>query len=92
MCRWMSRITLDIVSVRVERLNAISEADAIAEGIESTWSLDCGGGWKNYSGGDSWQYPVASYRSLWESINGLGSWIANPWVWAIEFKRMEQEQ
>lgn len=85
-CRWRpsihmprcaSRITLEIVSVRVERLQEISEADAIAEGV----------------GGDVTITPcfaVDRYRELWESINGPGSWDANPWVWVVEFKRVEQ--
>lgn len=75
---WASRITLEVVSVRVERLQEISEADAVAEGV------------KDYSGdhsGES-QWPTECYRSLWESINGTGSWSANPWVWVVEFKRL----
>ena len=72
MPRAASRILLEVVSVRVERLQAISEHDAIAEGIE--------GGVGN---------PVASYRSLWEQINGTGSWSANPWIWAVEFRRRD---
>ena len=58
-----SRILLEVVSVRVEHLQAISEHDAIAEGVE------CVAG-----------NPVDSYRSLWERINGTGSWSANPWI------------
>lgn len=72
MPRAASRILLEVVSVRVERLQAISEHDAIAEGIER--------------GGDN---PVDSYRSLWERINGSGSWDVNPWVWRVEFRMVE---
>ncbi|MEQ1663215.1 MAG: hypothetical protein ABL877_11025 [Thiobacillus sp.] len=75
MPRWASRILLEIVGVRVERLQDISEADAIAEGV----------------GGDVTVTPcfaVERYRALWESINGPGSWDVNPWVWVVEFKRV----
>jgi hypothetical protein len=89
MPRAASRILLEIVSVRVERLNDCSEADAIAEGIAKTvsgfWSLY---GQANVNGTYS---PRASYRALWESINGLGSWPGNPWVWVVEFKRINKE-
>jgi hypothetical protein len=85
MPRWASRITLEITGVRVERLNSISEADAKAEGLKASkpWSgLDgCIG-----SGGT----PAAErFESLWQSIYGEESWQANPWVWVIEFKRVE---
>lgn len=88
MPRWASRITLEITGVRVDRLQDISEADAIAEGIRETddgyYSL------YNQRDTDSTYSPRASYRALWESINGPNSWDANPWVWAIEFKRIYQ--
>lgn len=95
MPRWASRITLEITGVRVERLQDISKADAIAEGIES---LTYGGEttWRDYSLNDEWAavspmlyHPIDSYESLWESINGPGSWDANPFVWIVEFKRVE---
>ena len=75
MPRWASRITLEITSVRVERLQDISEADAQAEGITSAECLECDG-------------FVNAFSKLWEQINGPGSWDANPWVWAIEFRRL----
>jgi hypothetical protein len=71
MPRWASRITLEVVSVRVERLNDISEDDAKTEGVALA---DC---CLTYFHG---------YSKLWESINGPGSWEANPWVWVITFK------
>jgi hypothetical protein len=89
MPRWASRITLEVVSVRVERLQDISEADARAEGLQwdkhvgwGTWDADgamrCGGS----------HDPVDAYRCLWTNINGNGSWDANPWVWAVGFRRL----
>lgn len=103
MPRKYSRIDLEVTGVRVERLQDISEADAIAEGIERNWSGDlgsgpngCGGegwvpecGWRHYLNsmdGDPAYTAVESYRSLWEQINGDGSWAANPWLWVVEFK------
>lgn len=82
MPRWLSRITLEITGVRVERLQDISEADASAEGCPLALHLrivrpdrdDSARGW---------------YRNLWEQINGAGSWDANPWVWALEFRRVD---
>lgn len=76
MPRWASRITLEITGVRVERLNDISEDDAKAEGAPTEC---CVIGDKHFLG----------FRSLWRSIYGADSWQANPWVWVIEFKRVE---
>ena len=87
MPRAASRITLEITGVRVERLQDISFTDAAAEGLHYTserldrWSAD----------GSLWHAtPQQAYRALWESINGPDSWDANPWVWAIEFKRVDK--
>lgn len=83
MPRWASRIRLEVTGVRVERLNDISEADAIAEGIPaaSLHDLDC-----------DTIAPSAHYRDIWESINGPGSWAKNPFVWVVEFKRIGGEK
>lgn len=91
MRRWASRITLEITSVRVERLNEISETDAMAEGVEDGESLGMPG-WKSYLHGNfvcTW--PSASFASLWESIHGRGSWARNEWVWVVGFKRVENK-
>lgn len=77
MPRAASRITLEITSVRVERLQDISEADAKAEGVAL----------KNSPAAFLTSY-VRGFRDLWESINGPGSWAANPWVWRVEFRRL----
>lgn len=91
MPRWASRIELEIVSVRVERLNEISEADAEAEGVK-TWSdhvsKDSEGAY-GLLGLMLMRSPYSNqYRALWESINGKGSWQDNPYVWVIEFKQV----
>ena len=85
MPRWASRITLEVTGVRVQRLHDISEADARAEGID----FDPGeGGTFHVAGlaGCGSDSAVDAYRKLWEAINGLRSWAANPWVWVVEFK------
>jgi hypothetical protein len=77
MARKHSRILLEVVSIRVERLQAISERDAIAEGIG-----------KPIVGFTS---PIQQFWMLWNDINadrGYG-WAHNPWVWVIEFKRVQ---
>ncbi|ELY4868778.1 hypothetical protein SM108_004056 [Cronobacter sakazakii] len=76
MPRWASRILLEITDVRVERLNTISEEDAKAEGAPTEC---CVIGDKHFLG----------FRSMWKSIYGDESWQANPWVWVIEFKRID---
>lgn len=83
MPRWASRLTLRVMDVRVERLQAISAADAIAEGCAPVplHSLDC----------DSIS-PVQEYRALWGHINGRGSWAANPWVWVVSFERLQEQR
>jgi len=76
MPRWASRITLEITDVRVERLNSISDTDANAEGVSA----------------DRLSPARYVFGSLWQSIYGADnpqSWQANPWVWVIEFRRVE---
>ncbi|MCJ4917028.1 morphogenetic protein [Klebsiella pneumoniae] len=89
MPRWACRILLEITNVRVERLNAISEEDATAEGVPPARSL-----LPDYPGtfltpkGDFATAKVA-FQRLWESIYGEESLKANGWVWVISFKRVE---
>lgn len=87
--RWASRITLEITSVCVERLQDISEADAVAEGGEWQAGDGCSWGWNHGQGEYVHDTAKASYAELWVAINGPGSWAANPWVWVVEFQRVE---
>lgn len=93
MPRWASRLTLTVTDVRVERLQDCSRDDAIAEGVAeypcegphrgpnaTYWTADRG-----HPEHGARTTPVAAYRALWETINGEGSWEANPWVIAISF-------
>lgn len=88
MCRWMTRALLDVVAVRVERLQEISEADAMAEGItedEIDHVLHIAEAMNQRE-----PRPAAwAFRTLWEDINGAGSWDRNPWVWVVEFRLSE---
>lgn len=100
MPKWASRITLIVEDVKVERLQDISEADAIAEGIEPVYDERSPGKtfWKDYECYPDktphahavvpFVLPSRSYCSLWEEINGHGSWIDNPWVVAYTFRRI----
>lgn len=99
MCRWMARLRLEVVRLRVERLQAITEADAVAEGVHADPSLrieedgpevykaikHAPGAARTALGLPA---PVARYVVLWESLHGPGSWAKNPWVWVLDFKRV----
>lgn len=85
MPRWASRISLEITRVRVERLQDISRADAMAEGIRPFGDSN---GWHVEHGIHYMGDPEDSYFSLWEAINGPGSVESNPWVWVVEFRRV----
>jgi hypothetical protein len=90
MPRALCRIELDVTGVRVERLQAISDADAAAEGCPC---YVCGRTMDGRSEDDCHCFhrkaDARDYRDLWESINGDGSWDANPWVWVVEFRRVQ---
>lgn len=88
MPRWASRLTLIVESVKVERLQNISEADGLAEGcfkgkatgrvFASEASMRLGGG--------EWANARDWYADLWRSLHGVDAWAANPWVAAIGFR------
>lgn len=81
-------ITLEIESVRVERLIEITREDCIAEGV-SVLGTPQKWGVEGFGSGLCWMNPEGAFRELWESINGPGSWDANPWVWVIQFRRIQ---
>ncbi|NTS31392.1 hypothetical protein HQ945_09015 [Phyllobacterium sp. BT25] len=91
MPRWASRLTLLVTGVRIQRLQDISEEDAIAEGAElsSGFSMVSGGQMVKIAAG-TYLSPVAWYHWLWDQINGKGSWEANPWVVAVTFDVLKQ--
>lgn len=95
MPRWASRITLDVTSVRVERLHEISAYDVVSEGIDlAEHSCGCEVCARSSSLCTGTQSSLMlSWISLWDSINGKRpgcSWDANPWVWVVSFKVSEK--
>lgn len=74
--RWASRVTLEITGLRVERLQDITNNDALDEGTPDLRTIENG-----------WDMRRC-FQDLWEQINGVGSWGENPWVWVIEFKKV----
>jgi hypothetical protein len=93
MHRYHSRILLEIVSVRVERLQDISEDDALAEGflkLPASGRVVLNKGDQHF--GKYWMRARSAFEDLWMEINGPDSWKSNPWVWVVEFKRVEGGQ
>lgn len=91
MPRWAARLSLEIVSVRVERLQGISEADAIAEGLISVAGPLKTRMWEySTSAGGQFADPRVAYHCLWDELNAARGhpWQANPFVWRIEFRRI----
>lgn len=98
MPRWASRLSLDVVSVGVERVQDIDDEGATREGIQ-WWSKD--GALRKYAPADDegdgpmWPWrdcprsPREAFERLWTEVYGAPSWAANPWVWRVEFVRVE---
>ena len=97
MPRWASRILLEITAVRVERLQdgegeTAFESRYVEEGINR---IHHGDGeyyyhaFQNEPEPGNWVDPFDAWRELWVAVNGVESWAANPWVWVVEFKRVE---
>jgi hypothetical protein len=94
MPRWASRLTLEILDVRVQRLQEISEEDAQAEGVRplplqeggagAWWTADVSAGLALHS-----RTPQGAFAKGWDRISGKrASWASNPWVWALTFRRL----
>lgn len=84
MPKWASRLTLQVTSIKIERVNEISEEDAIAEGAQPAFELDIAGA----TGAFTYR---AGFKQLWDSINGSKpgcAWHDNPWVWCVSFRRV----
>ena len=92
MPRWACRLVLDITDVRMERLQDISEEDALAEGINRI-SHGREGFYYHHENTEqdphNFSFASDAFRALWVSINGRESWDADPWVWVVSFKRAE---
>lgn len=80
MPKWANRIVLQIIDVRAERLQDISEEDAEAEGVDFM---------RHIPDADETLSARKLYEILWESINGKGSWDKNPFVWVVGFVRVK---
>ncbi len=97
MPRWASRITLEITGVKVERLQVMTDADAIAEGVEKLGEFPNITPWRNYQlkpgapGAMNFSTPLRSFMSLWESKFMNGPWAANPLVWRVSYKVLGAE-
>lgn len=92
MPRWASRLSLDVVSVGVERLQDITDEDAVREGVTPLWLQDGEPGcW--YTGDPSKGAKMhartarGAFEKLWVAINGRESWESDPFVWRVEFAR-----
>jgi hypothetical protein len=89
MPRAACRLRLEILSITVEKLQDISEEDAIREGIEPQPAFENIPQWKDYTNnGCTTGWPCVSFASLWQSINGKESWDANPFCWVINFRKL----
>jgi hypothetical protein len=87
MPRHLCRIWLEIVAVRFERVQEITNADCVAEGIEPlgpelATRIQAGKFENRYS------TVRQLYSEIWENMHGAGSWVANPWAWVVEFRRI----
>jgi hypothetical protein len=91
-----SRMKLKITNIRLERLLQVTDADCIAEGIQpnnefpTLWNRGAITGDQNIATVTA--FPKLAYQSIWEAINGEGSWDRNPWVWVIEYEIVEPVQ
>jgi hypothetical protein len=83
-----SRLTLEIAEIRLERLHAITEADAKAEGVTPASKDHTAAAVAYIFGAKEFQAHKSAYATLWEQLNGPGSWALNPYVWVVTFRRI----
>lgn len=81
MPKWASRITLEVVGVKIERLQDVSPEDAIAEGL-----LRVGDHWQGTPEATPKRLPTEAFRDIWTSIHGRGAWEDNPWLVCLSFR------
>lgn len=84
MFKWMSRLRLQVEGVRVERLQEISEDDAISEGVKPVIRQST-----STYGGDTISAVIA-FKERWNETYGRGDWEKNPWVWVVSFSKIEE--
>lgn len=89
MPRWASRFELEITHVRLERLQDISEPDAIAEGIQVIHGNTPAEDFLADEEDEDLLSPIDLYRAVWQSLHGAGSWESNPWTWVVEFRKRQ---
>lgn len=83
MPQWAARILLEVIDVRLERVQEITESDAILEGFDNSQSEAAMAiGWH--------EKPKRAFRRFWEQSHGDAAWQANPWVWVVTFKKVYQ--
>ena len=87
MPRWAARLILPVVDVRPQRLHDISEEDALAEGIERDGRWFLGSDHRVKGTPKVFNEARAAFADLWAAVYGRASWDANPWVWAVTFRR-----
>jgi hypothetical protein len=90
MPRWASRIELEITLVRLQQLQDISEQDAVAEGVQAVRGATRGEDFLADEEDEDLLGPIDLYRAVWESLQGLRSWEANPWIWVVEFNMLRK--
>jgi hypothetical protein len=93
MPRWACRIVLEIENIRLERLHEITDDDCVAEGQEPIGEkLNPPGGSVQLGRLNGKYAPVRQlFSELWTEINGANSWNENPWVWVIQFRKIEEK-
>ena len=95
MPREACRIFLKVTNIRAERLMEMSKEDAVCEGVKIASSSDKkvffdGRICYELKGNTVTDNPIQAFQNIWENINGKDSWSKNPWVWVIEFEKVER--